>query len=923
VSKSTEHILKIRIKGDSAEIVGASKDAADGVERVGDESDRTASRLNHLEKAQDRAANSGHRLTGTYSRLRGILAGVGVGFAAMKMVDTIGQTQTLNIQLQELTDSSQAFALNQEYLQETARRLRKEYFTLGSGYAKLLALQKGGVTTQKESRQLLEGLTDTSAALGASNNQLGQSLFGLSQGLSQSVLRAEEFNQVVEPLPGLMQAIDKAAGLSAGGFRELVNQQKVTSEFFKETLIKAFEEFEGAAERAGQTIPGALTDISNAYTEIAGLLEAPVSATLVPVLESVASGLRALPEFADEAQLLLTVLTSYAAVRFIPPLLTSMTTRAYAAAKGFTAAGHGVDIYGAKLKTATVTTRVFNTALAALGGPLGIVSTLLIAGAFEILTYKSASEEAIEATRNWGKEIEKTQSIFERFIETQKAASRSTVNAQDLDAAKVRYSEVATEIEKVTIQLARLEARNASLGRQEKARLALVKLKAELVELERVLGAAASAPKKAVEALEKLSTSLDSQLALFGKSKQEARLFNVEQAILAERAKLGTQATEAQILSFERFAAKARESASALGELEKAQIALKELEKGNRETAKVVDFSAARAAQLETEAQNYAASAALRENAHQQRLAQIKGHITDEVLFQQQQYDLENQLELQRYAQQQSLAEQKFVESEAKLAERRQLAFENKLISQEEQAAILFEIDVQQEQLELARRQQKEAAAQIHEQRMTDIKRRQIELRAQLEEQQRQRDLQGASQFFGNLATLSQAGSKKLFKISQVAAIGQTIVNTYAAAQRAMAEISYPLNIAVAASQMVAGFVRVKQIRSQTFGNTGASAGSSSPSISGASAPSAPNNVVPFTPAPRPLAPTANDGLAQHNESNFQSGQLAITVNLEGANFHGNDSLRQAEEVKATLENLSFDPNSRLAQSLKNEVVNG
>lgn len=907
----SEHIVKIRLTGDSAEIVGHSNKAANSIESVGDESARTAGKLRDLDKSSDKASKSGRELAGSFSAVKTAIFGTSAAFAAMSLVNTIGETQTLNIRLQELSGTTSAYVANQEYLRETAELLRKDYFLLADSYADLLALQKGGVLTQKESRSLLEGLSDASAALGASNQQLGQSLYGMSQGLSQSTVRAEEFNQIVEPLPGLMQAIDKAAGQAAGGFRKLVTEGKISGEYFKQVLIKAFEEFEGAAERAGKTIPGAMTDIGNAYTEVAAQLEQPISAALVPVLESIAAGIRVIPELADEASTLLNVLTAFAAVRFLPGLFSLMSSRLSNATRQFKTASVSVDIYGAKLKTATTTQRLFNTALGALGGPLGIVSTLLLSGAIELLNYKSASDEAIEATKKWGKELEKTESIFDRFINKQKEANTIKVTGLSYEEMKLRISEVTSEIDKLErklIKLKRIGASASRLGRLE------IKLRGLRDELEK-LGEPA---RKGASALEKLVGQLEKQRELFGKTRQETRLLTVEQTILNERNKLTAQSTRAQVLAFEDYASRARESANALNELERAQTSFKDLQKENSGSAKIIDLATERAKQLEQEANSYAASAALRDNAHQQRMAQIQGHLSDEFLFKLQQHDLELQLEEQQYAQQAATADARFQETQTLLSERRKLALENELLSKEQRTEILLEVDAQNKALDDSYKAEKEAGEIAHEQRITDIKQRGAELRAQLEEQQRQRDLQGASRFFGNLASLAQSGSKKLFKISQAAAIGQTIVNTYAAAQRAMAEISFPLNIAVAASEIAAGLGRVQQIRNTQVGSSSVSTGSTSSSIPSSSAPAA-NNVVPFNPAPQQQTASRE----QHAASNFQNGGGVTVHNEFKVEAKGNDNRKLAEDIVDQLNTgaVSVDQKARWIEEISDAVV--
>lgn len=321
----------------------------------------------------------------------------------------------------------------------------------------------------------------------------------------------------------------------------------------------------------------------------------------------------------------------------------------------------------------------------------------------------------------------------------------------------------------------------------------------------------------------KQQEQLSEQIKLFGKSKEETRLLNLEEQIRIEKAKMGADVTADQVIQFEAYASKLRSAASELNSLSMAEEARKQISEGAKETGEVVDFAAERAARLDIEAQTLEQTRSLRENAHQQRLAQIAGNISDEQGLRLQQYDLELAQLQQKNLAEAELRNRKFAEEQNALLEQEALITENKLLKESERFERLAELQAMQDELEASHRLEIESATQAHNDKLADITKRRVEFETQLKEQQRQRDLQGASQFFGNLASLSNTGSKKLFEISKAAAIGQTIVNTYAAAQRAMAEISYPLNIAVAASQIVAGLARVKQISSTKFGSKSAS----------------------------------------------------------------------------------------------------
>lgn len=97
--------------------------------------------------------------------------------------------------------------------------------------------------------------------------------------------------------------------------------------------------------------------------------------------------------------------------------------------------------------------------------------------------------------------------------------------------------------------------------------------------------------------------------------------------------------------------------------------------------------------------------------------------------------------------------------------------------------------------------------------------------------------LQISKSFFANLSSLMDTSNRKAFEIGKAAAITSAIIDTYMAANKAMASVPYPFNFAAAASTIAAGFVNVNKIRSQSFGSGGgASGGSSASALSSSSA---------------------------------------------------------------------------------------
>jgi hypothetical protein len=120
--------------------------------------------------------------------------------------------------------------------------------------------------------------------------------------------------------------------------------------------------------------------------------------------------------------------------------------------------------------------------------------------------------------------------------------------------------------------------------------------------------------------------------------------------------------------------------------------------------------------------------------------------------------------------------------------------------------------------------------------------------------------------FFSNLQALASSESKTAFKISQAAAIGETTVNTYKAAQSAYSALAGipvvgpALGAAAAAAAIAAGVANVQKIKATKFGGGGGAGGGSAPS--GATGGS-PSNQFGTAPVSQPTNVTPQGGAPQ------------------------------------------------------------
>ncbi|TLG93554.1 prothage tail length tape measure [Pseudomonas edaphica] len=96
--------------------------------------------------------------------------------------------------------------------------------------------------------------------------------------------------------------------------------------------------------------------------------------------------------------------------------------------------------------------------------------------------------------------------------------------------------------------------------------------------------------------------------------------------------------------------------------------------------------------------------------------------------------------------------------------------------------------------------------------RVANIDQQATQNRQKIEEAKNQALLVGASEFFGNMASLSQSGNKKLAAIGKAAAIIQATMDGYLAVQKALAAFPPPFNFAAAAAVGVATAANVANI---------------------------------------------------------------------------------------------------------------
>jgi len=111
-----------------------------------------------------------------------------------------------------------------------------------------------------------------------------------------------------------------------------------------------------------------------------------------------------------------------------------------------------------------------------------------------------------------------------------------------------------------------------------------------------------------------------------------------------------------------------------------------------------------------------------------------------------------------------------------------------------------------------------------HQARLNELEKKAADERKRIQDNEARTRQQGWSDFWGNMESLMNSSSKKLFQIGKMAAIANSIISAYEGFNKTMAAYPYPLNIAFAGASLAASFAKIAALKATQFGGGGSAA---------------------------------------------------------------------------------------------------
>ncbi|MCC8686241.1 tape measure protein [Xanthomonas campestris] len=487
--------VTLRLTADNSKLVPAvraSKTEVEGLGKAalttGQQAERGSQGVAGIGTAADQASRKVGTMTSAVNASKAAIAGY-VGLqGARALVSMSDQYTNISGRLKLATSGQQAFVTGQAEVFAISQRTSTLLESTATLYGRLAQATAEYGLTQQRQLALTQTINRTFAISGASADAASNTIIQFTQALAGGVLRAEEFNSVIENSPRLAKALADGLGVGMGQLRKMVNDGGISVD----QLVKALEGQAGAIEKEFNTIPltveRAMVQLRNSVTRFVGEGSRDLGAgsALAESIAFLANNLDGLDEIVgvvavafggrllgNLAQASAAKLMAAAASRQLAQaeLVAARAAEAQAvgqlslARAGVTAAGSTVAaeqaLAAAQLRTATAAQaasvaltakaaamRGLNTAMAAFGGPVGLAITALTLFVMWVANSRQKAEELSKAvTAGFQASIETLKGFNKETANTSFANLSSSIETlskanQELDVAQEKYQDL-------------------------------------------------------------------------------------------------------------------------------------------------------------------------------------------------------------------------------------------------------------------------------------------------------------------------------------------------------------------------------------------------------------------------------------------------------------------------------------------------
>lgn len=267
--------------------------------------------LNRTETSASAATTQAHALESAFTKLTLVLASLGIGVSAREMLDAADAYKTFAAQIRVAIGENGNLVQAMQDVIDISLKTHTSLEATAQLYAKIVTATKDfgkeqeGVfsrainagekykLTQQDTLSLVETINKAVQVSGGNSASAEAGLFQLNQALSAGVLRAEEFNSVVEQTPRLARAMADGLGVTIGQLRNMANNGQLTSDVVTKAMLSQASVISAEFEKFPTTIGQSIQDLKTSWTIYLGELDKThgVTASVSSAIEYLAKNL--------------------------------------------------------------------------------------------------------------------------------------------------------------------------------------------------------------------------------------------------------------------------------------------------------------------------------------------------------------------------------------------------------------------------------------------------------------------------------------------------------------------------------------------------------------------------------------------------------------------------------------------------------
>ncbi|MCT9843748.1 tape measure protein [Leclercia adecarboxylata ATCC 23216 = NBRC 102595] len=270
--------------------------------------------LDSIGNSATNAAKKMDELQTNINRVAGAIAAslvVDWGKAFLVAADNMSQ---LNARIERLTGSAAVASQTMQSLMRISSATGGSLQDTAKLWETLSTALRDTGATNGQIIQLTETLQKIGRIGGSSPEEMANALRQFGQSISSGIVRAEEFNSILEQMPELARQIAAGMGVSIGQLRQLMLDGKLTAEDALNAIQKQTGSVNAEFEKLPRTLSQANTALTNSFLSMVDSVNQATGASsgLVAIIDSMAAALDRLVGKAASAEAQISDLNSTA-----------------------------------------------------------------------------------------------------------------------------------------------------------------------------------------------------------------------------------------------------------------------------------------------------------------------------------------------------------------------------------------------------------------------------------------------------------------------------------------------------------------------------------------------------------------------------------------------------------------------------------